>query len=97
MKVSRMHRGSYGKVVAFFDIETEEGFNIKGFKLVEGQDGKFVGFPSQKVEDEYKATVWADKELKQKVNQLALDYYNSAADRQEDQEIPEMPIEEIPF
>ena len=45
MKISRMKKGEWGKVVAFFDVETEEGFIIKGFKLV-NHDGLFVGFPS---------------------------------------------------
>ena len=36
MKISRMNPFSgSGKTVAFFDVETEEGFNIKGFTLVE--------------------------------------------------------------
>ena len=38
------------KVRAFFDLKTSEGFIITGFKLVEGINGMFVGFPSQKDE-----------------------------------------------
>ena len=66
MKISRMNKGEWGKVRAFFDILTEEDFTIKGFKVVQGSDGLFVGFPSQKdKEGEYKDTVYADKTLKQ--------------------------------
>ena len=77
MKISRMTKGEWNKVRAFFDLESEEGFTIKGFTLVYGNDGMFVGFPSQKNNDgEYQDTIFADKMLRQKVNKLALDYYN---------------------
>jgi|TARA_Y100000033_G_scaffold49852_1_gene58967 stage V sporulation protein G len=78
MKISRMSKGEWNKVRAFFDLETEEGFTIKGFKVVQGNDGMFVGFPSQKnKDDEYQDTIFADKTLRQKVNQVALEYYNN--------------------
>ena len=87
MKISRMHKGDYGKVRAFFDLETEEGFTIKGFKVVQGSDGLFVGFPSQKdKEGEYNDTIFADKTLKQKLNQLALDYYNRVGSSKSDED-----------
>ena len=68
--------GEWGKIKAFFDLETEEGFTLKGFKLVQGINGIFVGFPSQKnTEGDWNDTVWADKELKESLSQLAIDYY----------------------
>ena len=71
-----MNKGSWGKIRAFFDLQTEEGFIIKGFKLVEGINGLFVGFPSQKGNDEeYYDTVWADREIKEQVNQIAIKAY----------------------
>ena len=71
-----MNKGSWGKIRAFFDLQTEEGFTIKGFKLVEGINGLFVGFPSQKgSDDEYYDTVWADRDVKEQVNQLAVKTY----------------------
>ena len=77
MEISRMTKGEWNKIRAFFDLQSEEGFTIKGFKLVEGNEGMFVGFPSQKNKDgEYQDTIFADTTLKQKVNKLALDYYN---------------------
>ena len=77
MIVERMTKGEWGKTRAFFDLKTEEGFVIKGFKLVDGMSGLFVSFPSQKnKDDEYKDTVYADQALKQKVNELSLSYYN---------------------
>ena len=79
MKIERMNRGSWGKVRSFFDITTQEGFTIKGFKLIEGINGLFVSMPSQKGNDEeYYDTVWLDsKELRDQLNQTAIDHYNS--------------------
>ena len=72
-----MNKGSWGKIRAFFDLKTEEGFTMKGFKLVEGINGLFVGFPSQKgSDDEFHDTIWADRELKDKVTESALTAYN---------------------
>ena len=71
-----MTKGSWGKVRAFFDLQTQEGFTIKGFKLVEGINGLFVGFPSQKGnDDEYRDTIWAERDLKDELSQLAIKEY----------------------
>ncbi len=48
MKIERMNKGTWGKVRAFFDITTSDGFTIKGFKIIEGINGLFVSLPSQK-------------------------------------------------
>ena len=82
MKIERMNKGSWGKIKAFFDLQTEDGFTIKGFKMVEGTNGVFVGFPSQKNnDDEYHDTVWADKDVKDQVTELAKrEYENDAID-----------------
>ena len=88
MTIDRMTRGSWGKTVAYFDLKTEEGFVQKSFRIVEGKDGLFVGFPSIKKDDEYKDTIFADKELKQQVNDMAIKYYH--------QEM-EVPTEDTPF
>ena len=96
MKISRMNKGDWGKVKAFFDLETVEGFTIKGFKIVEGSDGTFIGFPSQKKDDEYFDTVFADKELKQEVRELAKREYDNPSERQQDLEPVSTP-EELPF
>ena len=76
LKIDRMNKGSWGKIRAFFDLRTEEGFTMKGFKLVEGINGLFVGFPSQKgSDDEYYDTIWAERELKDDVTQMAVKAY----------------------
>ena len=77
MKISRMKIGDYGKLKAFFDIEVD-GFTIKGFKIVDGANGLFVSMPSQKNEEgEWNDTVWASKETRSKVNEVAISHYNN--------------------
>ena len=96
MKIERMNKGDWGKIKAFFDLQTEDGFTIKGFKMVEGTNGMFVGFPSQKnKDDEYHDTVWADKDVKDQVTELAKKEYESSTEQE--QELPVMPTEDIPF
>ena len=92
MKIDRMNKGSWGKVRAYFDLKTEEGFTLKGFKLIDGISGLFVGFPSQKDQDgEYRDTIWAEKELKDKVTEVAMRHYEQdvvSSDAMDDEVIP---------
>tara|TARA_B100001250_G_C19524306_1_gene667380 strand:+ start:248 stop:541 length:294 start_codon:yes stop_codon:yes gene_type:complete len=77
MKIVRMHKGSWGKAKAFFDLETNEGLILKGFKIVSGNSGDFVGFPSQKDKDgNWNDTIHAPKEVKAKVSQIAMASFN---------------------
>ena len=94
MKISRMNTGNWGKVRAFFDLTTQDGFTIKGFKLIEGINGIFVSMPSQKGnDDEYYDTVWIDsKQLREEPTTLAIAEYqnpSSPAEKNMQQE-PEM-------
>jgi DNA-binding cell septation regulator SpoVG len=92
MKIENMKKGDWGKVKAFFDIKTAEGFTMKGFKLVEGVNGIFAGFPSKAGQDgEYHDTVWAERDLKDEVSSLATKLYNG-----EDDSIIEMELDDIP-
>ena len=76
LKIDRINKGNWGKVRAFFDLRTEEGVTLKGFKLVEGINGLFVGFPSQKGNDgEFYDTIWAEKDLKDSVTEMAVKAY----------------------
>ena len=71
-----MNKGQWGKLRAFFDLKTNDGFVIKGFKLVEGISGLFVGMPSTQGKDgEYYDTVFADKELRDELQQVAIRAY----------------------
>jgi len=80
-----MNKGQWGKLRAFFDLKTSDGFIIKGFKLVEGISGLFVGMPSTQGKDgEYYDTVFADKDLRDELQQVALRAYG-----QESMDMPE--------
>ena len=71
-----MNKGEWGKLRAFFDLKTSDGFVIKGFKLVEGINGLFVGMPSvQNKEGEYNDSVFADRELRDELTELAIREY----------------------
>ena len=76
MKIERMNKGEWGKLRAFFDLKTSDGFVVKGFKLVEGINGLFVGMPSvQNKEGEYNDSVFADRELRDELTELAIREY----------------------
>jgi stage V sporulation protein G len=48
IEVVRLFRMSNdGPVKAFADIQIDEDYIVKGFKIVEGKDGLFVGMPSE--------------------------------------------------
>ena len=80
VKVERMTTGSWGKVRAFVDINFC-GVVIKGFKIIEGINGLFLGYPSQKDKDDstkYNNTIYVDDDVvKASLEKTAIDYYNS--------------------
>jgi DNA-binding cell septation regulator SpoVG len=80
MKISRMNPfEGESKTAAFFDVETDEGINIKGFTLVEGTNGLFVGIPSEKGKDgKYYDRVYLPKELKEQLSEMAISTYNES-------------------
>ena len=82
MKISRMNpfKGE-SKTVAFFDVETGEGINIKGFTLVEGSNGLFASAPREKgKDDKYYDRVYLPKELKEQLTEMAISMYNEMKD-----------------
>lgn len=77
-----------GKLKGYLTIKTSEGFEMKGFKLIEGDNGLFVASPSQKGKDpdgneKWYDMVWIPKEL----NQSLLDLVGNQVDLS-DSEIP---------
>ena len=59
-----------GNLMGYLTIKTSAGFEMKGFKLIEGQNGLFIGAPSVKGKDEtgedkWYEQVWIPKELNQ--------------------------------
>ena len=74
-----------GKVKGFLTIKTSEGFEMKNFKLVEGENGLFIGAPSQKGKDQdgndkWYDMVWIPKELNQELIDLASNHIDPASD-----------------
>lgn len=48
IELIRLHRlDSGGSIKALADIQINEEFVIKGFKIVEGREGLFVGMPAE--------------------------------------------------
>ena len=87
-----MNKGQWGKLRAFFDLKTSDGFVVKGFKLVEGISGLFVGMPSTQGKDgEYYDTVFADKELRDELQQVALRAYGQESVGASPSQSPDMP------
>ena len=86
MKIKNMRQpneeGQWGKVKAYFDVENG-GFEIKGFRLVEGINGLFVSMPSRKGTDEngndkWFDTVWIEsKNQREELNTIALSEFNT--------------------
>jgi len=86
MKIKNMRKpneeGQWGKVKAFFDVENG-GFEMKGFRLVEGINGLFVSMPSRKGTDEegndkWFDTIWIEsRDIREKLNNEAINEYNN--------------------
>jgi stage V sporulation protein G len=77
MKINAIRLVKIGKIVAIVDIQTSEGFIIKGFKVVQGDNGLFVGMPSEKTRSgKYIDTVnISDSSLKEMLESIILDEY----------------------
>jgi DNA-binding cell septation regulator SpoVG len=78
MKINnmRLYNGE-SKTKAFFDVDTDEGFIMKGFRLVEWNNDYFVGCPQEKNKD----GKWYDKiivprELGDSLKAIALSEYH---------------------
>ncbi len=82
MKIVRMNplkNNSGSKTVAFFDMQTKDGIVIKGFRIVNGSNGLFVSSPDEKGKDgKYYESVILPKEMKDELQQIALEEYNKA-------------------
>jgi len=79
MTINRMFilESPAGNTKAFVDIETNEGIILKGFKLVLGPTGLFLGAPSEKGKDgKWRESVIIPKELKTELNSMAISEYD---------------------
>ena len=79
MKIVRMNplkNNSGSKTLAFFDMQTDDGVIIKGFRVVNGSNGLFVSSPDEKGKDgKYYESVILPKEMKDQLQQIALEEY----------------------
>lgn len=82
MKIIRMNplkSDASGKTAAFFDIQTNDGIIIKGFRLINGSNGIFLSSPDQKGKDgKYYETVTLPKEMKGELEKIAIEEFNKA-------------------
>ena len=76
MEIDRMTKGSWGKIKAFFDVKIQ-GMTIKGFKLIEGINGMFVGVPYVKIEDKYDNIVVIEEQTMEELRTIANKYYEA--------------------
>jgi stage V sporulation protein G len=80
MKIVRMNplqNGVGGKTVAFFDIQTDDGIIVKGFRIVNGTNGLFISSPDEKGKDgKYYESVTLPREMKQQLEKMAIEEYN---------------------
>jgi len=105
MKIARMNKGDWGKTIAFFDIMTDEGFVIKGFKLIDGSKGIFVGNPSQQGKDGnwYDIVYPSGDVLRDNLRHLAKEAYGTdhlpdeTTPKYNDLEPPPLSDEDVPF
>ena len=79
MKITRMTqlpKDGNGKLAAFFDVQTDDGIVIKGFRLVNGPKGKFVSPPSDKGKDgKYYDSIILPRDIKDNLQKIAIDEY----------------------
>ena len=86
MKIENIRRGEWGKVRAFFDVVSDEGFVMKGFELIEGINGLFASMPSRKGTDDqgnhkYYDIIWVEsREMREKLNKKAIEAYQNQSE-----------------
>ncbi len=102
MRIESMNRAAgTSKIKAFFDIVTEEGIIIKGFKIAEGSKGLFVAVPSEqdkKDKTKYWDRVIMPKEMKEELNLAAIAEYGKLGGRSDDRDLDfPPPSDEMPF
>ena len=77
IRINPMKSDSTGKTAAFFDVQTDDGITLKGFRLVNGSNGLFLSTPDQKGKDgKYYETVILPKEMKIELEKIAIEEFN---------------------
>ena len=80
MKIVRMNKldeNAGGSINAFFDIQTDDGIIIRGFRIVNGSNGLFISSPDEKGKDgKYYERVSLPKEMKSDLEKIAIEEFN---------------------
>ena len=77
IRINPMKSDSTGKTAAFFDVQTDDGITLKGFRLVNGSNGLFLSTPDQKGKDgKYYETVILPKEMKIELEKIAIEEFS---------------------
>jgi len=50
-KVTRLHKFNDGSTKAICDVSISDEFLVKGFRIVDGKNGLFIGVPREKGKD----------------------------------------------
>ena len=80
LSVKRMSKlQGKGTTKAFCDLEVAETLLIKGFRVIEGKNGLFVGMPREQGKDGnwYDTVTPVNKEAKRYISELVLDAYEA--------------------
>jgi stage V sporulation protein G len=80
--VEHLHRlDGDGTLKAFADIKIDHALVIKGFRVIDGKNGMFVGMPrhSSKQDQWYDSVVPLSASVRQQLNTIVLDAYHSEA------------------
>ena len=81
MRIIGMRNVDWGKVKAILTIETQDKFEFKICKLVEGQHGLFVASPSVKGKDDtYHDIIWFPKDRRDELNDMASKIYDPSGE-----------------
>jgi stage V sporulation protein G len=102
MTISRLFilESPVGNTKAFVDLETNEGIILKGFKLVLGPTGLFLGAPSEKGKDgKWRESIIIPKEMKTELNSMAISEYDRIRTSRPSSEAvaPEEDVPDLPF
>lgn len=75
-RLTRIDNG--GKLKAFCDLLFGNLFLIKGFRLIEGEKGMFIGMPQQRSSQGKWFDIFspATKELREYLNEIVIQAYN---------------------
>ena len=80
VRINRMKKNC-GKLAAFASVTFDDVLVVRGFRVIQGEEGEAVVFPSQKGrnDDKYYDTVFAlNRDFRESVSQKVLSEYNAA-------------------